>query len=91
MSGRIQSFVVSFVIGLLLVGVFSGGLVLSPALLVAVAAMILWIARVAERSGEALILPIVGLIVGILAAVLLAPLAVGEAATLWLLLLVLFS
>lgn len=74
MSGRIQAFVVSLVIGLLLPAVFSGGLVITAALVATVAAMILWLFKVAERPQSDILLPIVGLVVGFLVAVVTAPL-----------------
>lgn len=74
MSGRIQAFVVSLVIGLLLPAVVVGGLAITAALVAVIAAMILWLFKVVERPQPDMLLPIIGLVVGILVALVTAPL-----------------
>lgn len=74
MSARIQAFVVSLIIGLLLPAVFVGGLAITAALVAVIAAMILWLFKVVERPQPDMLLPIVGLVVGILVALVTAPL-----------------
>lgn len=83
MSSRIQSLVVSVGIGLLLPAVVSAPLVV---IVTVIAAMLLWIVKVSERKDNDLLLPIIGLAIGIVVAVLTAPLLGVPEAAVWILL-----
>lgn len=91
-SASIQPVAVSFVIGLILPTVFTGGVTLTVALIIAITAMILWILKMIERTDRALLLPALALLLGILLALGLGALDVPVGlAVLFLLLFVLFA
>lgn len=87
MSARIQSLVISLGIGLLLPAVVSAPL---AALLAVIAAMLLWIVKVSERKEADLLLPIIGLVIGVLVALATAPLLGIPEAAVFILLFALF-
>lgn len=91
-STAIQPVAVSFVIGLILPTVFTGGLTLTVALIIAITAMILWVLRMVERTDRALFLPVLALLLGILLALGLGALDIPVGiAVLFLFLFVLFA
>lgn len=74
MPSRIQPFVISLVIGILLPAVFAGGLAINAAVIVTIAAIVLWVVKVVERPQPELLIAVFGLIFGLVAGVVLAPL-----------------